>query len=463
MSRAANPLNFLTIGDVPAIARPNFVRERLYYALWCFVSGAVEGNLAGAIAAKTFGADKTLTAVTAAAPIFMMTLNVVWGVIIQGRARKPILLGIVAGTALLLSLIAWLPAGNTASPYLFLVLVSAISWLKSGVVTLQSSIWKLNYPDERRGRIVGKLQTIRFLAVPLAGALISLLFDYDPHIHMVAYPLIAGLGLVALIPLRRLRVRGERTQLRAYDAAQMASAATKPRRGVWTGLAEAGRVLVIDRDYRRYMAAQFTLGSANFFTDPILLAILATGLQFDYFSINLLMLGIPGVIAWLAIPAWSPYFDRVGVLRFRMTNCVVWVLSYGCVAASMLLVEFLPGGLREAGSEGGVAAGVLWVAIPILVVGRVLRGAAHGGGVIAWSIGHMQFANPNQIDIYMSIHVGLTGLRSLVMPYAGSLLNEQLGNVTFLVAPALGVVSFLLYRNLAQTFEDRARAGEGVS
>jgi len=442
--------DFLRTDDIPPMARSNYVRELSYFTLWMAVGGAIEGNLAAIVVKKTFGASNLLTSIVWAAPIFMMALNLFWGVVIRGRRRRPLLFLLTGCAALLIGSIAltspeWRPWGG----WLFALQIGVTHLFVTGLVTLQASIWQVNYPNSHRGRIIGRLQTVRFLVVPLSGAVIATLFDWNPNHYRFVYPGVALVGLLALLPLRRFRIRGERRELRDLRA-HLARADNNINRGhtrFWTGLKEAGAIVREDAGFRRYMLAQFTIGSANFFTDPVLLAVLTGQLLFGYFASNLLMQVLPGLCSWLAIRFWAPYFDRVGVLRFRVANCQVWMAAYVCVAVSTLII----------GSAGGT---LLWTAIPILVVARVLKGAAHGGGTIAWSIGHLHFAREHQVDLYMAIHVALTGLRALIMPLLGSFANHALGNASFAIAIAISFTAFLLFRRLAREDPEAARPGE---
>lgn len=431
--------DFLRSDDIPPVARRAFVLERVNYIAWALVLGAIEGNLAGIVVTKTFHASRILANVVWAAPIFMMTINIVWGVVIRGRPRVRLLAWLTACAALLVCSIGfaspewqpwggWIFAGQIALTHLFV----------TGIVTLRSSIWKVNYPDTHRGRIIGRLQTIRFLFVPVSGAAVAAIFDTNPQYYHVVYPGAALVALLSLVPLRRFRIRRERREIREYRLHLSHSAsASETHTGLWTGMKEAGAILRRHQAFRRYMVAQFTLGSANFFTDPVLLVIVTGQLGLDYLPATLIMAIIPGLCSFLAIRFWGPYFDRVGVLRFRVVNCGVWVAAYTCVAVSMLIIGTNPRPL-------------LWVAIPILVLARVLKGIAHGGGLIAWSIGHLYFARKNQVDLYMSIHVGFTGVRALSMPFIGLLANHLLGNASFGIAILIAFTALLLYRRLAR-------------
>ncbi len=442
--------DFLRSDDLPRMVRPNFVRELGYFTLWMLVVGAIEGNIAAIIVNKTFGASPRLTTIVWQAPIFMMSLNVFWGVVIRGRRRLPLLCFLTCCAVLLICSVAltspaWRPWGG----WMFALQIGLAHLFVTGLVTLQASIWQLNYPDSHRGRIIGRLQTVRFLFVPLSSTAIATLFDWDPGYYRFVYPGAALVGLLALLPLRRFRVHGELAEQPTPRA--RSGRAGGPGGGgfptLWTGLKEAGAILRHDATFRRYMLAQFTLGSANFFTDPVLVTVLTGQLLLGYLTSNLIMQVIPGVVVWLCIRFWAGYFDRVGVLRFRATNCLVWMAAYACVTASMLII-------------GTTGSSLLWLAIPILIAGRVLKGNAHGAGTIAWSLGHLHFARDHQVDLYMSIHVALTGLRALIMPHLGLLANDLLGNRSFAIAIAISAAAFLLYRRLVRADPEPARPGE---
>ena len=431
---------FLRVDDIPLLARRNYVREVGYFALWTVVLGTVEGNIAAIVVKKTFGASNWLTTVVWQAPIFMMTLNLFWGLAIRGRRRLRLLVALTVCAALLIGSIAlaaptWKPWGG----WVFAAQIGLTHLFVTGLVTLQASIWKLNYPHSHRGRIVGRLQTVRFLTVPIAGATVATLFDWNPDCYRYLYPGMAAVALLSLLPLRGFRVRGEWRERRPPGSGAGADrSAGRGLGGLRTGLREAVGILRQDVRFRDYMLAQFTLGSANFFTEPVLITVLTGQLLLGYFASNLLMQVIPGILVWVSIRFWARHFDRVGVLRFRVGNSLVWAAAFACIAAGTLTVD----------SAGAVQLGA---ALGLIGLGRVLYGAAHGGGTIAWNIGHLDFAREQQIDLYMSIHVALTGVRALVMPHLGLLANRWLGNGSFALAVVVSLAAYLLFRRLAQT------------
>jgi len=76
---------------------------------------------------------------------------------------------------------------------------------------------------------------------------------------------------------------------------------------------------------------------------------------------------------------------------------------------------------------------------------------ANAGGALAYNLGHLHFAHPDQAEIYMGIHVTLSGLRGLVMPGLGVLLWDWIGWPVWLIACLFSFLGFLGYSGLALT------------
>lgn len=439
--------DFLRFNDLPLMTRPNYAAELQQMTLWGVVAGTVEGSMVSVVASKTFGASPLLTTIIWALPVLMNVLNVGWGSLLRGRPRKPAFIfiaicGLLGVGSIGLTSAEWKPwggwvfAGQIALTHLFL----------SGLITLRTTMWKVNYPPTHRARIAGRLQTVGMLLTVLTTGSLSLLYDREPDFYRVAYPLAALIGACSLLPLRRLRMRREPTELRRYreHLAQANRGDEKPHIGLWTGIKEAGSILRTDALFARYMLAQFLLGSANFFTDPFLVNALTKELDFDYFSSQSLLYLIPHLALLLSIRFWAPLFDRIGVLRFRIYNSAAWTLSYVCVAAAMLMIGI---GGRE----------LVLAAWPVLVISRVFNGLGRGGGAIAWNIGHLHFAREHQTELYMGIHVGLTGLRGLLMPLLGLGAKQLFGYAGLLIAVGLALTGHILFRRLAAENRGSAR------
>jgi hypothetical protein len=89
-------------------------------------------------------------------------------------------------------------------------------------------------------------------------------------------------------------------------------------------------------------------------------------------------------------------------------------------------------------------------------IGRIFEGLALSGGAIAWNIGHLHFADDDKAELYMGIHVSLTGLRGLIAPFLGTLVYEYFGSVVFLLGFLVSCIGYVIFARLAA--EERVTA-----
>ena len=431
--------DFLRCDDLPPLTRPNYAAELRQITLWGLVVGAVDGALASIVASKTFHASEAVTTLVWALPSLMNVLNVFWSAFLRGRPRVRLFVIIAICGLVGVASIGVNPRTWPHADWVFAAQVGFIHLFLTGLITLRTTMWRANYPDTHRARIAGRLQTVRLLLTLASGSALGALFDWQAWAYQLMYPLIAVAGLASLWPLRRIRVRGEKLETRRYreQAAATALANARPAARLWSSLAEAGAILRTDRLFAKYMAAQFLLGAANFFTEPLLINIITKRFDFRYLDSVLMMTVTPSVVMLLTIRFWAPLFDRIGVLRFRIWNSLMWTLSYLVTTIAMIVI--LLGG-----------DGLLPLMIVILGLARVVNGLGRAGATIAWFIGHLYFARPNQTELYMGIHVGLTGLRALIMPFIGLACGRWIGYGSFVVALTLATCGHVLFRRVAR-------------
>jgi len=240
--------------------------------------------------------------------------------------------------------------------------------------------------------------------------------------------------------------RGEPTPIYEYDP-------TEPRATVWS-------VLRQDRTFRWYQISQFFAGSSNMMSETVMILVIAEltrGLAAEYAVSIALTQVIPLLAAVVTMPLWARYLDRVHIVRFRRRQGVFW------------LVDQL---LNLVGAWFGL--------LPLLAVARVMQGTMRGGGMLAWQLGHNDFADRRLVALYMGIHVTLTGVRGSIAPFlavglyagwaavtlplpGGASLTlpgfEGLGALVFCVSGYLAVVGFAGFIWLGRRVRGDADAG----
>lgn len=454
--------------SLPYLSRRNYQLEVQLLLLWGVFAGMIEGNVCAVIAAKTFAGSDLLVTVIAATPMIANLVSLAWGVISQGRRKQVMLLWLAASALLSAASIGLTPQSDWGG-WLFAAQIGLARIFVSGVVTVRTNLWKLNYPGTVRGMVTGRLQLARAGVGVLAVAAAGVIYDHDARAYHWLFPAAAAVGLAGVWVQARMHVRGERAALRARRAALAADAAEAN-----SGDAEASsariapfdlvaqlsplymvremvRVLRRDRLFARYCGAQMSLGAANIMLQPILPLIFTRRLDLSYFAASGMLDLLPNLVLLVSLGMWGRLFDRVGVIRMRVVNTLVWVAAIGLSTAAAFLIH----------GDGTLSVAAIYAGMIVFVLARLLYGVAISGGAIAWHIGHLQFAGPHDDELYMGIHVSLTGIRGLIAPFVGLWLYRWLDWGVFVAALLLVMSSVYQFALLARDMPRGKSAAAG--
>ncbi|MCP4005110.1 MAG: MFS transporter [bacterium] len=402
---------FLRRPRISGTALRGYRLERVAEFSFPIATGLLQGGFVGVIADKIFLVHPATLALITAAPMFGNLSSFAWARLAQGRRKVPLVVLLQVFFVLLTGAIALIPGGASGAWMLVCALVAA-HLILGGIVTVRSLVWTLNYPRDTRSRVTARLALITTLTIALTVLLGSWLLDRNPEAFRWIFAAGAGLGAIGVFAFARVPVVGEAEQLELERGARNVETAgdtfTKRRSDTVLG------VLRNDPLYARYLTWQFVLGVSNMMVEPALVYLVSNQLQASYLTSVAITVAIPMGLAVLTVPLWAPYLDRVHIAEFRARHS--WFF-----AASQALI-FL---------------GALHGSLLILVLARVVIGLARGGGMLAWQLGHNDFADSERVGLYMGIHVSLTGLRGLIAPFAGMLLYVGWNGVEL---PIVGVV-----------------------
>jgi len=300
------------------------------------------------------------------------------------------------------------------------------------IVTLRSSLWRANYPDQYRGRIIVWVALCIALCSSVCVTIFSTVMDRW-HISFRWLYLVASLsGFIGAYLFSRLRLRGEERLL------SQARQDNQDRVPIWAGLS----VLRKDRRFREFLSWQMVNGLSTLLVEGAVLVIIIN----DVFQANWLIGGtalaaLPLAVTGISGLVWARSYDRHGIFVMRTYGALLWAIG-----RTTLLVA------------------VLSQSMALVLFSRVLTGVALGLGRLNWRLGHMAFAPPDKDSLYMGAHVGLTGLRGIVAPFLGIALYRLtwLGqHGAFLLAlTALGQIVaacgfYHMHRTQKQTQTDR--------
>jgi len=392
----------------PWMTRQSYIHERASFASYPIAVAMVEGGVMGVLARKAFDVPPFLFAAIMAAPMFANLTSFLWARLARGKRKVKAIAMCQAALAVCVGAVALLPQSPLGAWFLT-GLVIAARCMAAGVVTLRSTVWRLNYPREVRGQITGRLVQLNMLVVTLTPLLGYPLLDWNTSFFRVLYPLAMGCGIVGALAYRGVRLRGERSLLRSEQRIQPRAQTETDAESVYEASAEESRIdhsehrtrpiAILRRDwrFRRYVIWQFAAGLANMTGEVAVVYYIARfteGLRFEYLISIALSATIPAAIALVTLPLWAPLLDRMHIARFRVRQSAFWV---ACQLGHWL--------------------GAVLASVPVLILPRVLQGIARGGGALAWNLGHNDFASRQQVATYMGIHVTLTGIRGVMVPF----------------------------------------------
>jgi hypothetical protein len=416
----------------------NFRREMVTMFTVTLAVSLVESDFAGLLADKIFAAPPYLLAVIAATPSIAHLSSMQWAHLAQGQPKIAISLRLYGGVLLTIAAIALLPV-NLAGAWALAAFVLVARILYTGVFTIRSSIWHVNYPRRLRARISGRLNLIYQIVGGIMALFAAWCFDSYHDGFRVLYPVSALVGIVGLLAVRRIQMHREGHHLE-HEMEHDAGETPGQRQG---SLARLIAALRRDPLYRRMMIAQFTLGLSAMMTIPVMIHLISRVHGYSYVSSAIIIVGIPWICSIGIIPAWAAYLDRVHVARYRSLQSVFWVACH-----LVTVVGFMTSSLG------------------LIALGRAFRGIAWGGGLIAYQLGHLDFARRGEATLYMGINATLTGVRGALAPILGMTLYlgwpavtlfgvtlpgfSGMGHQVFLVAALLsttaGALFFSLYR-----------------
>jgi hypothetical protein len=389
----------------------------------------LEGGIVGVIAAKIYQVSPFVLAVITAAPMFGNLSSYFWSRLANARTKVRFANAVQIATIACVLAIAMAPVNETGATLLVLGMILS-RLLITGIITVRSVVWSLNYDRGVRARTTGRLQILTSLVTVVISSLVGPLLDQNPESFRWVYVSGAVFGALGVYFFSRVNVIGE-ARHRVLERRNQQEVAPEEKVGFL-------EILRRDKHYARYQLYQFTAGAANMIIEAPLVYLITRELQAGYTQSIAMTMVIPFAVSMVTLPLWASYLDRVHVAEFRARQSVLWIISQALLWLGALL-------------------GSLWW----IGISRFVLGIARGGGALAWQLGHNDFADQKALSAYMGIHVTLTGVRGAIMPFLGMVLYigffdlAGIGAHLFALAALLSALSWWGFRRLHHDMKSR--------
>ena len=401
---------------LPPMLRASYSRELVAWWFLPMMLGAIEGGVISVIVKKAFAEVESINqaqlnfavAAVGAAPALANITSFMWASLTHGRSKIKFITWLQIATAVAVAAISFVPQTILGLIGLCIAVYAArICW--TGVILIRTAVWRNNYPRADRARIAGQLASVQAIVLCVVAFILGLAMDWNEQSFHFLFPIAAAGGLIGTGIYAKVRLRGQKRLARAERSGGSADRPTMNPLSVW-------RVLKADPHYRRFMRTMFVFGLGNIMLIAPLAIVLQEKFHLGYWPSILITSAIPDIVMPVAIPLWARLLRRTHVVQFRAIH------SWAYVTASL-------------GMLIACVTGQVW----LLFLTAVFVGIADGGGVLAWNLGHHDFAKDHNASQYMGVHVTLTGIRGLIAPFLGVGIYQVLENWQ----PGSGVWTFL--------------------
>jgi len=313
----------------------------------------------------------------------------------------------------------------------FVVLHAAAQMFHNMPLPARVTIYRLNYPSELRGGIVGRNRRVVFLVAAIVSIVMSGVLDGWIDLGSLYGALgvtrettgrlvpsvVAAVGLLGIVGTGLFALAPVREPPRALEAPRQSYAGT---------LRAFVRVWLEDKEFRRYENFFFIFGFANIMTIPLTQLHAVDVLHASYFDLAMINVAVMQVLMALTMGWWGKLVDRYSPSRLRGFINVIFSIDFLALA---------------------IAPTVEW-----LYVGRAFRGIALGGGTLIWMLGALYYARtPEKVPIYLGVHTVLTGVRWAVAPVVGVWAQSWFGGssrpVFFIVFVVVLFTALLMIRS----------------
>lgn len=415
----------------PLMTRPSYWREMQTGMTFAVAISMTEGSVIGILARRAFDIGPYCFALIMASPMLSHFTSFFWSRLARGKSKVAAVVVVKLLMLLCVGAIAFLPT-NHMGGYILTVLVLLARACLAGVTTLQSTVKRQNYRRNVRAQITGKVMLVVSIILAMAPAICYNVIDRDLSLFRYVYAGAACFALLGVWFYSKIRIRGERGLLK-YET--MPSSKPTPQ-GSPAPLYEYNpddnkstfwRVLREDANYRSYQFNQFFLGAGNIMSMTLsifLIEQMTRSLKNSYTWSMIIGTTLPFIFSSLTVQVWAKYLDKTHIAKFRVFHSMVF--------ATAILLVFIADWYA-----------LLW----LLAVAQIIRGVAGGGAMLAWQLGHNDFADRRQVMTYIGIHATLTGVRGATAPFMGILLYHGWGDSTIHWLPnfqGIGPYTFLI-------------------
>ncbi|MDO9578261.1 MAG: MFS transporter [Candidatus Cloacimonadales bacterium] len=347
-----------------------------------------------------------------------------WGKILEHShklSRYFILAGIFGRLVLLLML--WI-----TSYYQYMGIMILVFSFNAFISPAQNSILQNNIQKQNRGNLFGYTASLVTLVSITFSFVAGKLLDVNENWFRYFFALVGILGLIHCIIMSRIKLKKSHNPEKAFLSLQ--EVFFKP-------IARTIEVLKKNKDFAVFQRNFMIYGIAYMILLPAIPKYLVETLKMEYSQTFLAKSILSQVGILILAPLAGRFFDKKNPAFFT--------------ALSFALISFYPIILLISLFH----VGTVYVNY-IVYLAFLIYSVAMTGIVISWNISSIQFAGDEDVSMYQSVHVTLTGIRGMIGPFLGLFIMEILGiKAVFITAIFLFLLAAYLSFRLYLRMDDK--------
>ncbi|MCF8235329.1 MAG: MFS transporter [Bacteroidales bacterium] len=388
------------------------------HALYSTIEGVILGVIAlnEFVFLKSLGGSNYLMSILFTFSMFVYTFLIPFNEFLKRVTnRRRFLRKIGIYTRLPLLLLLLFPRSEAAMTgsgyfhYIFLA-IFLIYYLGNPIIHPTINFFlKSNYRHQNFGKLYSYSISLNKVILLVTTFLYGLLLDFDNYAYVYVFPMVAVLGVISVFLLSMIKYPKE-----------IPEPAKKFGRSVRDSIKNMWVILKENKPYRHFEIAFMLYGFAFMTTYTVINIFFYEQLNLNYTSVAFYRNSY-NILAIVLLPFMGPLLGKIDPRKFG----VITFSSLILYIFFLMLTEYFPWHFEMYNIQ----------VYYLLIFYIVFHGVFAATMVLLWNIGSAYFGPAQQAGTYQSIHLSLTGLRSIFSPLAGVFLYELYGfTVTFIVA-----------------------------
>ena len=274
---------------------------------------------------------------------------------------------------------------------------------------------KTNYRHQNFGKLYSYSTSVNKLVTLVATFVYGMMLDQDQYIYVYVFPVIALLDIAGIFFLSKIDYSQVLQSVQHGSVGKAVTASLKGMRDI----------LRKNKPYLHFELG-FMFYGFSFMVSHTIINIYFDSLGLNYSSVAFYK-NAYNILAITILPFFGKLLGNIDPRKFATITFSSLLLFITFV----MLTEFIPYHIT------------LWdIDLYLtLVLAYLSYGVFAATMVLLWNIGSAYFCQPEEADDYQSIHLSLTGIRSLFAPILGVLIYESAG---FTVTFSIGIIMILV-------------------